>query len=125
LAALGAALPRVGALADGGTAMHVTGPSRGEPFALGLVGASVSAPALDTALRELLGAQETPLEAALGRRAAAGDDAARPRAVYPFLSSGECRVEGFIVPATRKHTSFRPGRLLKSLCRRVWAAVRG
>ena len=125
LAALWAALPPVGALADGITAMHVTGPSRGEPFALGLVGASVSAPALDTALRELLGAPIPPLEAALGRRAAAGDAAARPEAVYPLLTPDECRVEGFIVPATLKHTSFRPGRLVKSLCRRVWAAVRG
>lgn len=125
LAALWAALPPVAALADGVTAMHVTGPSRGEPFALGLVGASTSAPALDTALRELLGAQETPLEQALGRRATAGDTTARPEAVYPLLGPGECRVEGFIVPATLKHTSFRPGRLVKSLFRRVWAALRG
>lgn len=125
LAALWAALPPVGALADGITAMHVTGPSRGEPFALGLVGASVSAPALDTALRELLGAPETPLEKALARRAAVGDWPARPEAVYPLLTPGECRVEGFAVPATLKHTSFRPGRLVKSLCRRVWAAMRG
>ena len=125
LAALWATLPRVGALADGVTAMHVTGPSRGEPFALGLVAASVSAPALDTALRELLGAPIPPLEAALGRRSAAGDAAARPEAGYPLLTPGECRVEGFIVPSTLKHTSFRPGRLVKSLCRRVWAALRG
>ncbi|MDE7242127.1 DUF362 domain-containing protein [Desulfovibrio sp.] len=125
LAALWAALPPVAALADGVTAMHVTGPSRGEPFALGLVGASLSAPALDTALRELVGAPETPLEAALARRAAAGDASARPEAFYPLLEPGECRVEGFIVPATLKHTSFRAGRLVKSLCRRAWAAVRG
>ena len=125
LAALWAALPPVGALADGITAMHVTGPSRGQPFALGLVGASTSAPALDSALRELLGAPETPLEAALARRAAAGDAAARPKAAYPLLAPGECRVEGFVVPARLKHTSFRPGRFVQSLCRRVWAAVRG
>ena len=125
LAALWAALPQVGALADGVTAMHVTGPARGEPFPLGLVGASVSAPALDTALRELLGAPETPLETALARRAAAGDEAAAPEAVYPLLKPSDCRVEGFVVPAQLKHTSFRPGRLVKSLCRRLWAAVRG
>ena len=125
LAALWAALPPVAALADGITAMHVTGPSRGEPFALGLVGASTSAPALDAALRELLGAPETPLEAALARRAAAGDAAARPKAAYPLLAPGECRVRGFVVPARLKHTSFRPGRLVQSLCRRAWAAVRG
>lgn len=125
LAALWAALPPVAALADGVTAMHVTGPSRGEPFPLGLVGASVSAPALDTALRVIVGAPETPLEKALARRAAAGDAAARPVADYPLLRPEECRTEGFVVPATLKHTSFRPGRLVKSLCRRVWAAVRG
>lgn len=125
LAALWAALPPVAALADGVTAMHVTGPIHGEPFALGLVGASVSAPALDTALRELLGAPETPLEASLARRAAAGDAAARPEAAFPLLEPGACRAQGFVAPATLKHTSFRPGRLVKSLCRRVWAALRG
>lgn len=124
MAALWAALPPVAALADGVTAMHVTGPGRGEPFALGLVGASCSAPALDTALRELLGARETPLEAALARRAATGA-AARPRAVYPLLTPEQCRAQGFVVPAELMHTSFRPGRLAQSLLRRVWAAVRG
>ncbi len=125
LAALWAVLPPVAALADGITAMHVTGPGRGEPVALGLVGASCSAPALDTALRELLGAPPTPLEAALARRAAAGDARARPEAVYPLLRLEQCRAQGFVVPAELMHTSFRPGRLVRSLLRRVWAAVRG
>lgn len=124
IAALWAALPQVAALADGITAMHVTGPARGEAFELGLVGASASAPALDIALRMLLGAPPTPLEAALSRRAAAGHAEAEPKAVYPLLTPEECRVQGFIVPATLKHTSFRPGRLVKSLCRRVWAGLR-
>lgn len=125
LAALWAALPPVAALADGITAMHVTGPSRGEPFDLGLVGASVSSPALDTALRQLLDVPETPLEAALARRATAGDTAALPEAAYPLLTPHECRVQGFMVPTELKHTSFRPGQLAQSLCRRVWTAVRG
>lgn len=47
LAALWAALPPVAGLADGVCAMHVTGPSRGKPFALRLIGASASAVALD------------------------------------------------------------------------------
>lgn len=125
IAALWAALPPVAALADGIVAMHVTGPARGEPFALGLVAASASAPALDTALRQALGAPPTPLEAALARRAAAGHAEAAPEAVYPLLKPEECRAEGFVVPGTLMHTSFRPGRLLQSLCRRVWAALRG
>ena len=37
-------------MADGLTAMHVTGPSKGQPFPLGLLGASPSAVALDEAL---------------------------------------------------------------------------
>ena len=46
IAALWAGLPPVAAVADGLTAMHVTGPSRGRPFPLGLLGASPSAVAL-------------------------------------------------------------------------------
>ena len=70
LAALWAALPPVAAVADGVTAMHVTGPSNGSPFALGVVGASASAVALDEALYAVLGLapQAVPLGAALCRR---------------------------------------------------------
>lgn len=125
LAALWAALPPVFALADGIEAMHVTGPGRGHPFALGLVAASPSAPALDRVVRELLGAPETPLERALARRAGAGSARARPAVVFPLERPEACRARGFRVPAELAHTSFRPGRLLKSLCRRLWAAARG
>lgn len=38
IAALWAGLPPVAAVADGLTAMHVTGPSKGQPFPLGLLG---------------------------------------------------------------------------------------
>ena len=40
IAALWAGLPPVAAVADGLTAMHVTGPSKGQPFPLGLLGAA-------------------------------------------------------------------------------------
>ena len=45
----------VAAVADGLTAMHVTGPSKGQPFPLGLLGASPSAVALDETLCAVLG----------------------------------------------------------------------
>ena len=74
LAALWAALPPVAAVADGITAMHITGPSNGKPFALGLLGASASAVALDEAVYAVLGLnpQDVPLGAALCRRKAPG-----------------------------------------------------
>ena len=54
--------------------MHVTGPSKGQPFPLGLLGASPSAVALDEALCAVLGLPlaGTPLGAALERREAPG-----------------------------------------------------
>ena len=57
------ALPPVSAVADGIVAMHVTGPSGGQPFALGCVGASPSAVALDTALYTLLGVRPATTDA--------------------------------------------------------------
>ena len=74
IAALWAGLPPVAAVADGLTAMHVTGPSKGQPFPLGLLGASPSAVALDEALCAVLGLPlaGTPLGAALERREAPG-----------------------------------------------------
>ena len=107
IAALWAGLPPVAAVADGLTAMHVTGPSKGQPFPLGLLGASPSAVALDEALCAVLGLPlaGTPLGAVL----------ARPE-------DFDCT--GFILPDELMHTSFRPWRLFKSCLRRLWLARR-
>lgn len=127
LAALWAALPPVAGLADGVRAMHVTGPSRGRPFALRLMGASASAVALDRALCAVLGLEfgDTPLGAALERRTAAGSAAAGSAVVYPLLQPGGFDARGFELPVELAHTSFQPARCVKSCARRIWARLAG
>ena len=126
IAALWAGLPPVAAVADGLTAMHVTGPSRGRPFPLGLLGASPSAVALDEALCAVLGLplSGTPLGAALERREAAGCRRAGWRPDYVLARPEDFDGTGFIVPDELMHTSFRPWRLFKSCLRRLWLARR-
>ena len=126
LAALWAALPPVAAVADGITAMHITGPSNGKPFALGLLGASASAVALDEALYAVLGLtpQDVPLGAALCRRHAWGSAAAGTQAVFPLNAPADFCAAGFQLPAELSHTSFHPARFVQSCFRRIFAAFK-
>lgn len=126
LAALQTALPPSTGLLDGITAMHVTGPSNGSPYALGLLGASSSCVALDEAVCAILGCSvaDVPLAAALLRRGHADCLAGGCRPRYPFLQPADCAVEDFRVPAHLLHTSFRPWRLLKSCLRRFWLSLK-
>ena len=114
------ALPPASAVVDGITAMHVTGPSGGEPFGLGLVGASASALALDTALYTVLGVgvEDMPLWRAAQQ---AGLYGARPEEVeYTAARPDSFDASGFVLPRHLVDISFRPHRLLWSLCRRMW-----
>lgn len=126
LAALWAALPPSAGLLDGVTAMHVTGPNNGSPFALGLVGASSSCVALDEAFCALLGcaAEDVPLAAALVRRGVPDclANGCRPR--YALLQPADAATQAFRVPTHLLHTSFRPWRLLKSCLRRFWLSFK-
>ena len=126
LAALWAALPPVAAVADGITAMHITGPSNGKPFALGLLGASASAVALDEALYAVLGLtpQDVPLGAAMCRRHAWGSAAAGTQAVFPLNAPADFCAAGFQLPAELSHTSFHPARFVQSCFRRIFAAFK-
>lgn len=124
LAALWANLPPVSALADGIIAMHKTGPTRGAPYQLGLLGASSAADALDSSIMRILGVKEClcPLAEAISRQKSRGK--ITPQIVYPLLAPENFEVRNFIVPAVLAHTSFSPGRLCKSLLRRSYAALR-
>ncbi len=126
LAALWAALPPVAALADGIVAMQRTGPSGGVPHPLGLLAASPSAVALDEALCAVLGLplSRTPLGAALERRRAPGCAAAGTQIRYTNARPEDVAARDFALPAELMHTSFRPGRLLKSCLRRFWLSLR-
>lgn len=117
---LWAALPPSSGFADGVEAMHVNGPSGGEPFALGCLGASPSVVALDAALGLALGVEprHVPLWAAARERRLPGSHA--EDIVWPLAGVEVFDASGFILPELID-VSFRPHRLLWSLCRRVWS----
>lgn len=120
-----AALPPVVALCDAVTCMHVTGPAGGEPFHLGLVGASVSPVALDAVCCSVIGLDPSvvPLWGEMRRRGLPGTDPADMD--YPLLAPASFDGRGFVVPGVLKDVSFAPGVLLRSLCRRILSSLRG
>lgn len=118
VAALWASLPPVAGLCDGIIAMNVTGPRNGRPYALGLLGASQSAPALDAAIMSILGVKSAPLAQALERRGVAVN------VVYPLGRPDDFSAPGFEVPQKLKEISFSPLVLARSLARRVYMGWR-
>lgn len=124
VAALWQAFPPVAGLADGITAMHVTGPSGGKPFQLGLLAASPCAVALDAAVYAVLGVtpSDIPVWRALIRRGAPGAFAENLR--YPLQTPQDVPAKDFVLPETLADVSFRPHRLAWSVCRRIWRSLR-
>lgn len=125
LAAIWEILPPTVAVIDGVTAMHVTGPSKGPPFPLGLLGASSYAPALDAAIIRVLGVspEDIPLQKTLLE-----NEEIRTRLAnitYPLLTPENFNAKGFVLPAQLKPASFNPARLLKSLCKRAFLKLMG
>lgn len=109
-------LPHVSGFIDGVIAMNNTGPRNGQPFNLGIMGASASTVALDQAILEILQipAAEIPLARALERRGAI------PAISFPLLQPRDMATSGFHVPQKLKAISFSPSVLFKSLVRRIW-----
>lgn len=109
-------LPPVMGFADGIIAMHVTGPSKGEPYHLGLLGAAKDAVALDEAIIPILNSSvpKNPLAHALALNR-------EPYTInYPLLSPKDFSAPGFILPEKLKAASFNPWRLAKSCVKRIW-----
>lgn len=116
IAAVWAKLPPCAGVVDGIVAMHITGPSKGKPFRLGLLGGSASAPALDNAIMEILGVGKelVPLAMALEKQHCPVE------AAFPLLNPHDFRAAGFVFPDVLKSASFNPLRLAVSLARRLW-----
>jgi len=117
-------LPPVTTLLDGIEAMHVRGPSGGEPFPAHLLAASASPVALDTAVYTMLGVfpEDIPLWRELQRRNVPGS---RLEEVAPAGEEiGNFDLSGFRLPKTLLPQTFNPARLLKSTARRLWAQFR-
>ena len=116
-------LPPQAALVDAVTCMHVTGPSRGQPYHLGLIAASTSCAAVDTALYGLLGLDPDypPLWRALRELNVPG---AFPQDIVLRGAPPESfDAAGFITPHPLLAQSFRPWRLCLSAFRRFWARL--
>ena len=119
-----AALPPAFTLVDAVTAMHVTGPSGGKPFAAGLLAASPSPVAVDTIIYGLL--RLTPEDLAIWRElrlrktpGAFAEDIALLGAAPETFSFA-----GFQTPLTLKNETFDPRTLLRSTIKRIWARLR-
>lgn len=124
LAAMWAALPPSGAFVDGIVAMSVTGPSKGISFNFGLLGACASSQVMDRALLAALDMEigQSPLAAAIAKRNDREEISAPVS--WPLRRPEDFNPTGFVVPQKLAHTSFRPGRLIKSMGRRFWAAIK-
>lgn len=113
-------LPPVDSVVDAITAMQTTGPTRGVPCDLGLLGASGSVLALDTALYSLLGfvPGQVPLW-----RVARGKGLPGTRAedvVYPLTRPEDIHLPPFATPDRLNPVSFHPWQMAKSMTKRLW-----
>ena len=122
LVEVAAALPPTAALVDGIVGMDRTGPSGGDAFPLGMVGAAQSAVALDTAVYAVLGAtpEMIPLWGELRTRRTHG--AFAEQLSYPLLAPEEVAAKGFRFPGALTPETFHPLRLLRSAIKRWWMA---
>lgn len=114
------ALPETLSVVDGITCMHRTGPVNGDPFELGLLGASGDPVSLDTAIYKIIGRtpEELPLWKELQRRNVRG---AYPEELeYVLARPEDFEGSGFILPENLKPETFHPARLLYSSLKRFW-----
>ena len=120
-----AALPPSTSILDGVTAMHKAGPVGGEPFDLGLFGASANPVALDTAIYAALGLspQRIPLWRAAMARGLPGTDPAELH--FPRLSPNDFRFEGFVVKPELAPLAFEAKRFLRGRLKSLMITLRG
>ena len=111
--------PATCSLLDGIVAMHKTGPMKGEPFPLGLIGASFEPVALDTAVMRVMGADFAKNQLWLEgcRRRMVGTELANIE--FPLKGPKDFSAEGFILPEQLNPVTFHPGRMLAGTCRRL------
>lgn len=120
LAEASEALPPTTSLLDGVVGMERTGPSGGDAYSLGVIGAAHNNVALDTAVGMMLGRQpeELPLWAEFRYRGHTG--AFRRNLTFPLLSPEDISASDFSLPGELSSESFHPVYLLRSVCLRFW-----
>jgi len=117
-------LPPALHLADGITAMHISGPLSGVPLQLNCIGGSLCPVALDTALLDVLGLEksDSPLWRAASNRKYGGYDIDAIQ--FPLLSPLDFMNTGFIGPGFLQPVRFNPVRFLGSLLKRYLVSSR-
>ena len=117
-------LPENITIADGITAMHVSGPLHGRPLALQCVAGSVNPLAVDTALLAALelAPDRSPLWLAAGRRKCPGAQLAEIE--FPFLHPLDFHGSGFVAPEWLAPVRFNPIRFLRGTMKRMILALR-
>ncbi len=115
-------LPPVVSVMDAIEAMHIHGPVKGQAYSLGLLAASKSAIALDTAVMTILGLR--PEDAPLWRLSVdLSLPGARPeQIIYPLESPQDFNAEGFKLTKHLYPISFRPFKLAAHYVRRFRAS---
>lgn len=118
-------LPQTVNLMDAITAMQHTGPVSGIPCDLGLMGASRSALALDTAISAALGI--APEQVPIWRTACAkGLPGSHMNHLdYPLTSPDSLCLPPFQTPARLSPVSFHPWRMALGMARRAWLRLCG
>lgn len=119
------ALPHCVHVLDGVYAMHRTGPVKGEPFNLGLLGASVNGVALDAAVYDILGLapDQVPLWAEFVRR---GEPGTAPEDLhYPLEQPDAFDGSGFEVPPILDAMEFEPVRLVRGRIKSMLHSLTG
>lgn len=111
--------PATCSLLDGIVAMHRSGPMKGEPFPLGLIGASFDPVALDTAVMRVMGADfaKNLLWMEACRRRLTGTELTDIK--FSLKGPEDFPAEGFVLPELLKPVTFHPGRMLVGTCRRL------
>lgn len=112
-------------LVDGITAMQGSGPMKGPPYHLRLLGGAFNAVALDTALLAIIGAEpeRSQLWVECRHRGLLGTGLTEIE--YPLQSPSELAVADFALPRTLKPVTFHPARMLVSTCRRLAGGLAG
>jgi uncharacterized protein (DUF362 family) len=116
-------LPDGISLVDGITAMHKSGPVKGEPYQLGMVAGSCNPVAIDTAFLKILGLDQE--KSFIWQKCVARNLVGTNYDVlrFPLLDPADLQVSDFKAPEMLMAVSFNPLRLLVSAARRMLARI--
>ena len=117
-------LPENITIADGITAMHISGPLHGKPLALQCVAGAVNPLAVDTALLSALelAPDKSPLwQAAVGRKCRGS---LLTEIEFPFLQPIDFHGSGFVAPEWLAPVRFNPIRFFRGMMKRMILAMR-